>query len=95
MINMFFKKFSKLKGVFGMIVGYIMVVENKILNQWIIDQLGIICGDSILEVGFGLGYCMQQMLKCERDIYFYGIDVLEVMLKLVVCRVKLKEVCLI
>ncbi|MCY7807944.1 class I SAM-dependent methyltransferase [Bacillus spizizenii] len=95
MINTLSKKFSKPKGVFGMIAGYIMAAENKTLNQWTIDQLGITRGDSILEVGFGPGYCMQQMLKRERDIHLHGIDVSEAMLKLAARRVKSKEVRLI
>ncbi|MCE0738700.1 methyltransferase family protein [Bacillus subtilis] len=95
MINMLSKKFSKPKGVFGMIAGYIMAAENRTLNQWTIDQLGITRGDSILEVGFGPGYCMQQVLKREKDVDLHGIDVSEVMLKLAARRVKSKPVCLI
>ncbi|MED4649418.1 class I SAM-dependent methyltransferase [Bacillus inaquosorum] len=95
MINMLSKKFSKPKGVFGMIAGYIMAAENRTLNQWTINQLGIIRGDSILEVGFGPGYCMQQVLKREKDVDLHGIDVSEVMLKLAARRVKSKPVRLI
>ncbi|MGG1247287.1 class I SAM-dependent methyltransferase [Bacillus spizizenii] len=95
MINMLSKKFSKPKGVFGMIAGYIMAAENKTLNQWTIDLLGITRGDNILEVGFGPGYCMEQMLKREKDIHLHGIDVSETMLKLAARRVKSKEVRLI
>ncbi|MCY7931411.1 class I SAM-dependent methyltransferase [Bacillus inaquosorum] len=95
MINMLSKKFSKPKGVFGMIAGYIMAAENRTLNQWTIDQLGITRGDSILEVGFGPGYCMQQVLKREKDVDLHGIDVSEVMLKLAARRVKSKPVRLI
>ncbi|MCY9374425.1 class I SAM-dependent methyltransferase [Bacillus sp. T17B1] len=95
MINMLSEKFSKPKGVFGMIAGYIMAAENKTLNQWTIDLLGITRGDNILEVGFGPGYCMEQMLKREKDIHLHGIDVSETMLKLAARRVKLKEVRLI
>ncbi|MGK9268399.1 class I SAM-dependent methyltransferase [Bacillus inaquosorum] len=95
MINMLSKKFSRPKGVFGMIAGYIMAAENRTLNQWTIDQLGITRGDSILEVGFGPGYCMQQVLKREKDVDLHGIDVSEVMLKLAACTVKSKPVRLI
>ncbi|MCY8072739.1 class I SAM-dependent methyltransferase [Bacillus inaquosorum] len=95
MINMLSKKFSKPKGVFGMIAGYIMAAENRTLNQWTIDQLGITRGDSILEVGFGPGYCMQQVLKREKDVDLHGIDVSEVMLKLAARRVKSNPVRLI
>ncbi|MBY4605386.1 MULTISPECIES: class I SAM-dependent methyltransferase [Bacillus] len=95
MINMLSKKFSKPKGVFGMIAGYIMAAENQTLNQWTIDQLAITRGDSILEVGFGPGYCMQQMMKREKDIHLHGIDVSETMLKLAARRVKSKGVRLI
>ncbi|WP_276736453.1 class I SAM-dependent methyltransferase [Bacillus sp. (in: firmicutes)] len=95
MINMLSKKFSKPKGVFGMIAGYIMAAENQTLNQWTIDQLGITRGDSILEIGFGPGYCMQQILKREKDVQFHGIDVSEAMLKLAARRVKSKGVRLI
>ncbi|APH67346.1 Erythromycin 3''-O-methyltransferase [Bacillus subtilis] len=95
MINMLSKKFSRPKGVIGMIAGYIMAAENQTLNQWTIDQLGITHGDSILEVGFGPGYCMQQMLNREKDIRLDGIDVSEAMLKLAARRVKTREVRLI
>ncbi|MGF7536021.1 class I SAM-dependent methyltransferase [Bacillus mexicanus] len=95
MINMLSKKFSRPKGVIGMIAGYIMAAENQTLNQWTIDQLGITHGDSILEIGFGPGYCMQQMLKREKSIHLYGIDVSKAMLKLAARRIKSKGVCLI
>ncbi|MER0469072.1 class I SAM-dependent methyltransferase [Bacillus cabrialesii subsp. cabrialesii] len=95
MINMLSKKFSKPKGIIGMIAGYIMAAENQTLNQWTIDQLGMTRGDSILEIGFGPGYCMQQMLKREKDVQLHGIDVSETMLKLAARRVKSKGVRLI
>ncbi|MCO4851960.1 class I SAM-dependent methyltransferase [Bacillus vallismortis] len=92
MMNMLSKTFSKPKGVFGMIAGYIMAAENQTLNQWTIDQLEITRGDSILEVGFGPGYCMQQMLKRQKDIRLDGIDVSETMMKLAAHSVKSKGV---
>ncbi|WP_420977030.1 class I SAM-dependent methyltransferase [Bacillus vallismortis] len=92
MMNMLSKTFSKPKGIFGMIAGYIMAAENQTLNQWTIDQLGVTRGDSILEVGFGPGYCMQQMLKREKDIRLDGIDVSETMMKLAARSVKSKGV---
>ncbi|MCI3988024.1 class I SAM-dependent methyltransferase, partial [Bacillus vallismortis] len=76
------KTFSKPKGIFGMIAGYIMAAANQPLHQWTIDQLGVTRGDSILEVGFGPGYGMQQMLKRDKDIRLDGIDVSETMMKL-------------
>ncbi len=91
-MNMLSKTFSKPKGIFGMIAGYIMAAENQTLNQWTIDQLGVTRGDSILEVGFGPGYCMQQMLKRENDIRLDGIDVSETMMKLAARSVKSKGV---
>ncbi|WJF87264.1 class I SAM-dependent methyltransferase [Bacillus subtilis] len=95
MINMLSRRFSRPKGVIGMIAGYIMAAENQTLNQWTINQLGITREDSILEVGFGPGYCMQQMLKREKDVHLHGIDVSEAMLKLAARRVKPKGVRLI
>lgn len=95
MINMLSKKFSRPKGVFGMLAGYIMAAENQTLNQWTIDQLGVRRGDSILEIGFGPGYCMQQMLKREKAVELHGIDISEAMLKLAARRVKSKGVRLI
>ncbi|WP_039075825.1 class I SAM-dependent methyltransferase [Bacillus sp. MSP13] len=92
MMNMLSKTFSKPKGIFGMIAGYIMAAENQTLNQWTINQLEITRGDSILEVGFGPGYCMQQMLKREKDIRLDGIDVSETMMKLAARSVKSKGV---
>lgn len=77
MINMLSKKFSRPKGMFGILAGYIMAAENKTLNQWTIDQLGLTRGDRILEVGFGPGYCMKQMLKREKSVHIHGIDVSE------------------
>ncbi|WP_205781568.1 class I SAM-dependent methyltransferase [Bacillus tequilensis] len=95
MINMLSKKFSRPKGVCGMLAGYIMAAENQTLNQWTIDQLGVTRGDSILEIGFGPGYCMQQMLKREKTVGLHGIDISEAMLKLAARRVKSKGVRLI
>ncbi|QIW82112.1 class I SAM-dependent methyltransferase [Bacillus tequilensis] len=78
-----------------MLAGYIMAAENQTLNQWTIDQLGVTRGDSILEIGFGPGYCMQQMLKREKTVGLHGIDISEAMLKLAARRVKSKGVRLI
>ncbi|MET1167841.1 class I SAM-dependent methyltransferase, partial [Bacillus velezensis] len=44
MINMLSRRFSRPKGVIGMIAGYIMAAENQTLNQWTINQLGITRG---------------------------------------------------
>ncbi|MEK3711403.1 class I SAM-dependent methyltransferase [Bacillus sp. FSL K6-1005] len=95
MINMLSKKFSRPKGMFGILAGYIMAAENKTLNQWTIDQLGLTRGDRILEVGFGPGYCMKQMLKREKSVHIHGLDVSEAMLKLAAHRLKTDRVRLI
>lgn len=56
-----------------------MSKENQKLNKWAIGCLDIQAGDHVLEIGYGAGYSMLQMLKGNKNIYVDGADASEAM----------------
>lgn len=92
MINAISKRFSRPKGLIGVIAGYIMAAENKTLNKWTIDQLTLKRHDVVLEVGYGPGYSLKQMLKREPTVKIDGIDASGVMKKQAERKVKQRSV---
>ena len=75
----FFKQFSHPKGSLGKLAGFIMSKENQKLNKWAIGCLDIQRGDQVLEIGYGSGYSMQQMLNGDKNVFVDGADASEAM----------------
>ncbi|MFS0655911.1 class I SAM-dependent methyltransferase [Bacillus sp. 179-C3.3 HS] len=74
MLSTISKAFSRPKGWFGSLAGFIMATENKALNQWAIRHLDVDDGDKILEIGYGPGYSMTYMLKHYQHLHIDGLD---------------------
>ncbi|WP_227396446.1 class I SAM-dependent methyltransferase [Jeotgalibacillus aurantiacus] len=68
----FFKQFSRPKGAMGKVAGYIMSKENKKLNRWSAGCLDVQTGERILEIGYGPGACMKEIIK--KNVIIDGID---------------------
>ncbi|MTW85673.1 methyltransferase domain-containing protein [Virgibacillus dakarensis] len=74
-----FSQFAKPTGATGKIFGLLMAKENKQINRWTIDFLDIKDHDHIVEIGFGSGQAMEEILGSGKHLYITGIDPSEVM----------------
>jgi cyclopropane fatty-acyl-phospholipid synthase-like methyltransferase len=74
MLNTMDRQFEQPKGFFGRIAGFIMSLENKKINKWTIRQLNPHRGDTILEIGYGPGYAINELMETKRRIIIHGID---------------------
>jgi cyclopropane fatty-acyl-phospholipid synthase-like methyltransferase len=81
MLETLAKQFRKPGGLLGRLAGKIMFFENRKINLWTIDRLTIKPGDYILEVGFGPGYAIEEMLQKQGNLKIDGIDVSETMVR--------------
>ena len=74
MINSMAKQFEKPKGILGKLAGTIMYFENRKINRWSINKLHVNKNDRILEIGFGPGYGIRNLMSNYRGIEVDGID---------------------
>lgn len=80
MLETLAKQFRKPEGILGRLAGMVMFFENRKINRWTIDRIAVQPGDYILEVGFGPGYAIEELLKRYRNLKIDGLDVSETML---------------
>ncbi|WP_188457009.1 class I SAM-dependent methyltransferase [Virgibacillus oceani] len=78
-MKILFSQFSKPAGWIGKWFGWYMAKENKHINQWTINFLDIQEQDHIVEIGFGPGQAIMDMLKRHDTIYITGVDPSEAM----------------
>ncbi|CAH0347292.1 MULTISPECIES: class I SAM-dependent methyltransferase [unclassified Bacillus (in: firmicutes)] len=81
MLETIAKQFRKPVGILGRLAGMIMAFENRKINRWTIDRLKVKPGDHILEVGFGPGYAIEEMLQKYDNLKIDGVDVSKTMLE--------------
>lgn len=81
MLETIAKQFRKPVGILGKLAGLVMSFENRKINRWTIDRLKVKPGDHILEVGFGPGYAIEEMLQQYTNVKIDGVDVSEAMLE--------------
>ncbi|PLT35008.1 cyclopropane-fatty-acyl-phospholipid synthase family protein [Bacillus sp. V5-8f] len=86
MLGALAKQFRKPNGALGRLAGLVMFFENRKINRWTIDRLGIQPGDHILEIGFGPGYAIEEMFQRYRNLQIDGIDLSETMLHTVLSK---------
>lgn len=80
MLGALAKQFRNPDGLLGRFAGLVMFFENRKINRWTIDRVGIQPGDHILEVGFGPGYAIEEMFQRYGNLKVDGIDLSETML---------------
>jgi ubiquinone/menaquinone biosynthesis C-methylase UbiE len=61
-------------GVFGRLLGAIMALETRALNDEVLRHLAVGQGERILEIGFGHGRTLERVAKAVPDARFAGID---------------------
>jgi ubiquinone/menaquinone biosynthesis C-methylase UbiE len=61
-------------GVFGRVLGAIMAVETRTLNDEVLRHLAVAPNERILEIGFGHGRTLERAAKGTPGARFAGID---------------------
>ena len=79
MIKKFNSQFAHPQGWVGRFVGVILALENRTRNAWVISLLGLQPGDQVLEIGFGPGQAIQEIVKLAPTGFVAGIDLSETM----------------
>ncbi|KHE67347.1 class I SAM-dependent methyltransferase [Halobacillus sp. BBL2006] len=94
---MIYEQFSKPKGIIGKCVGWFMVQENYMLNEWTLSFLNLEEKNRILEIGFGPGEALKKAAKYE-GVELFGIDPSEEMVETTLRRLHKesapKQICL-
>lgn len=70
----FGRQFARPHGLFGRVAARIMRQGNAPLNQWIIDLLKVQPDNRILEVGFGPGAALVELLERAPEGAVAGVD---------------------
>ena len=73
------RQFKRPKGFLGWVVGKVMEIDNRKINNWSIKQLNIKNGERILEVGYGPGYCIRRITNRFPRTLVDGVDISETM----------------
>lgn len=76
------KMLRKPEGELGIRVAEKMNDSNKQMIEWTLEKLDINNGNSILEIGFGNGSHIKNILKVGEDLRYTGLDFSETMVKI-------------
>lgn len=79
MIKNFNSQFAHPEGWIGSFVGVILALKNRVRNAWTISMLNIQPDDQVLEIGFGPGQAIQEVVQLTPKGFVAGIDLSEVM----------------
>ena len=79
MIDRFNSQFAHPKGWLGRLVGLILAWKNRERNAWTISMLDIQQSDHVLEIGFGPGQAVQEVVKLTPNGFVAGVDLSDVM----------------
>lgn len=72
--NLWYRNLACPLGLFGLIVGKHLAEENYEINLWSTAMLNIQPNDRILEIGFGPGLAVQDMVRRAPQGFIAGID---------------------
>lgn len=73
-------QFGKPTGTQGEQVGLLMANANGAINSWAISLLGITANENVLEIGFGPGVAIQELVELSPARLIAGVDHSEIML---------------
>ncbi len=79
MIKRFNSQFAHPEGLLGRFVGMILALKNRQRNAWTISMLDIQPDDQVLEIGFGPGQAIQEVVKLTPNGFVAGIDLSDTM----------------
>src|SRR2546426_9124300 len=75
------RQFGRPRGPLGWIVARLMRRGNAPLNLWMVELLDVAPGDRVLEVGFGPGVALAELLARASDGFVAGVDASELMVR--------------
>ena len=78
--ELFDRHYAKPQGLLGHIAGLRMAYQHRPENQWTLAVLDARAGDSVLEVGYGPGFAIQQLARQIRSGWIAGVDASATML---------------
>lgn len=81
MIERFNSQFAHPEGWVGRFVGMILALKNRERNAWTISMLDLQPDDQVLEIGFGPGQAIQEVVKLTPKGFVAGIDLSDVMVE--------------
>ena len=81
MIRNFNSQFAHPKGWMGRLVGVILARKNRGRNAWAISLLDLQPEDRVLEIGFGPGQAIEEIVKSTPNSFVAGIDISDVMIE--------------
>lgn len=73
--ELFGRQYAQPQGVLGHVAGWRMVRQHRPENWWTVAVLDARVEDSILELGFGPGFALQQLSRTVRRGFIAGVDV--------------------
>ena len=70
------RQFGRPTGILGRLAGWIMAIRpsNRQRNAWTVEQLRVDPGDRVLEIGFGPGVALAELLRHSACGQAVGID---------------------
>lgn len=77
----FFEQFKNPRGFLGVMASKIMARSNRELNEWTISLLNLKSDDHVLEIGYGPGIGIEQVVRFVPDGFVCGLDLSEVSFK--------------
>ena len=81
MIRNFNSQFAHPTGWMGRLVGVILAWKNRGRNAWAISLLDLQSEDRVLEIGFGPGQAIEEIVKSTPNSFVAGIDISDVMIE--------------
>lgn len=67
-------QFGHPRGTLGHLVGWVMALENRERNEWVVRQLPLKKDSRVLEVGFGPGMALRSVAQRVSEGMIVGID---------------------
>ena len=68
------------KGIFGRFMGRMMTKSNMASNKWVVSLMDIKPNDHVLEIGFGPGTALRDILEITTNGHVAGIDISQLMI---------------
>ncbi len=74
MKSFLFSQFGLPHGVLAHPIGWVMAIDNRQRNEWVVDQLPLRKDSRVLEIGFGPGVALAKLAKMVERGEIVGVD---------------------